>query len=413
MSGSAFESAWASLKSDDPDRIEKILPLVVPLALAGYGAYQGVKNVRENQITDPLLGIKVAEGGDSFGSNAAEFASGAAQGIGAGAALRMGGRAAAKIGGRKAAQIAAERAAAREAAEASTRAALAREQADAVQAAVMRQGISKPATMAAMDDDIVAAAARSPYVNSQARAAGREAYQPGAFREGSYRGLERAGSAFDQSARRMIGVPLATGALGTLGIAGLSGASRMGLFGGSPSELSGESASFGSMGSQPQSFGAGSAMGAGAGNLANVQGNATADRVIFDPLLAQGNQALTGFEGQQEFGGFGVRTGEDMYIGDRLMKSVVEDMHRKALLKKEGLCKGGCGQTIKMCGCEKTVKAECPKCGKNCSCDQKNKADKKPAHGMVIVIGSKAGPGPMTEGKRDKLDSEKGSDKDD
>jgi len=154
-------------------------------------------------------------------------------------------------------------------------------------------------------------------------------------------------------------------------------------------------------------------MGAGAGNLANVQGNATADRVIFDPTLAQGNQALTGFEGQQEFGGFGVRTGEDMYIGERLMKGVVEDMHRKALLKKEGLCKGGCGQTIKMCGCEKATKAECPKCGKNCSCDQKNKADKKPAHGMVIVIGSKAGPGPMTEGKRDKLDSEKGSKKDD
>lgn len=26
---------------------------------------------------------------------------------------------------------------------------------------------------------------------------------------------------------------------------------------------------------------------------------------------------------------------------------------------------------------------------------------KKPAHGMVIVIGSKAGPGPSTNGKRD------------
>ena len=32
---------------------------------------------------------------------------------------------------------------------------------------------------------------------------------------------------------------------------------------------------------------------------------------------------------------------------------------------------------------------------------------KKPAHGMVIVIGTKAGPGPSTDGKRDKLDSEK------
>ena len=37
----------------------------------------------------------------------------------------------------------------------------------------------------------------------------------------------------------------------------------------------------------------------------------------------------------------------------------------------------------------------------------KKEEGKKPAHGMVIVIGSKAGPGPSTDGKRDKLDSEK------
>ena len=55
-------------------------------------------------------------------------------------------------------------------------------------------------------------------------------------------------------------------------------------------------------------------------------------------------------------------------------------------------------------------KAECPKCGKNCKCDEEKKADdgdkkKKPAHGMVIVIGSKnSGPGPSTEGKRDSKD---------
>ena len=35
------------------------------------------------------------------------------------------------------------------------------------------------------------------------------------------------------------------------------------------------------------------------------------------------------------------------------------------------------------------------------------KADKKPAHGMVIVIGSKAGPGPSKDGKREKVDSDK------
>lgn len=60
------------------------------------------------------------------------------------------------------------------------------------------------------------------------------------------------------------------------------------------------------------------------------------------------------------------------------------------------------------CGTEH--KAECPKCGKNCKCDEEKKADdgdkkKKPAHGMVIVIGSKnAGPGPSTDGKRDSKD---------
>ena len=54
-------------------------------------------------------------------------------------------------------------------------------------------------------------------------------------------------------------------------------------------------------------------------------------------------------------------------------------------------------------------KAACPKCGKtDCNCKEyQKKADKKPAHGMVIVIGSKAGPGPSKDGKREKLDSEK------
>ena len=53
-----------------------------------------------------------------------------------------------------------------------------------------------------------------------------------------------------------------------------------------------------------------------------------------------------------------------------------------------------------------TMKAEdCPGCP-DCEGDNKKKA-KKPAHGMVIVIGSKAGPGPSKDGKREKLDSDK------
>jgi hypothetical protein len=59
-------------------------------------------------------------------------------------------------------------------------------------------------------------------------------------------------------------------------------------------------------------------------------------------------------------------------------------------------------------------KAICPKCDKkDCKCEEYKKSNeengdkksKKPAHGMVIVIGSKnAGPGPSTDGKRDSKD---------
>tara|TARA_R100001443_G_scaffold71178_7_gene79522 strand:- start:6793 stop:7797 length:1005 start_codon:yes stop_codon:yes gene_type:complete len=131
----------------------------------------------------------------------------------------------------------------------------------------------------------------------------------------------------------------------------------------------------------------------GTGDLANVSSNATADRVIFDPTLARGNQALTGFEGQQEFGGFGVKTGENMRIGDQLLKEVNTRMHEMHLTKKD-------------------VCATCNKkdCLGKMHCMAKADKSKKPAHGMVIVIGSKAGPGPSKNGKREKLDSEKKED---
>ena len=83
--------------------------------------------------------------------------------------------------------------------------------------------------------------------------------------------------------------------------------------------------------------------------------------------------------------------GEKMKIGERMLKQAEERMY----------------------------KAVCPACGKaNCNCKEyKNKEEKmnekdskKPAHGMVIVIGSKAGPGPSKEGKPDKVDSEKKDD---
>lgn len=96
----------------------------------------------------------------------------------------------------------------------------------------------------------------------------------------------------------------------------------------------------------------------------------------------------TGKENTMQFGGgFGMgekaTKGENMKIGERMLKQAEDIMY----------------------------KAVCPACGKkNCNCKEyKNKKEdsKKPAHGMVIVISSKAGPGPSKDGKRMKLDSEK------
>ena len=107
--------------------------------------------------------------------------------------------------------------------------------------------------------------------------------------------------------------------------------------------------------------------------------------------VAQPHDAIfAAARGQGHWSGRGnmVQTGENMKIGERMLKDVTEMMYKAH-------CMGG------------TVKAaDCPGCP-DCERDSKKKADKKPAHGMVIVIGSKAGPGPSTDGKRDKLDSEK------
>ena len=102
--------------------------------------------------------------------------------------------------------------------------------------------------------------------------------------------------------------------------------------------------------------------------------------------VAQPHDAIfAAARGQGHWSGRGnmVQTGENMKIGERMLKDVTEMMYKAAT-----------------CPCGKTP----------CICKEyKSKGDdsKKPAHGMVIVIGSKAGPGPSTDGKRDKLDSEK------
>ena len=113
----------------------------------------------------------------------------------------------------------------------------------------------------------------------------------------------------------------------------------------------------------------GFAQGYGMQDVSNVTGNRMGEDAIWTDTAAQfqgqhgrGSMAQRSVANQGAFGGFG--KGDYMKIGERMLKEAEENMYKK----EEG---------------------------------------KKPAHGMVIVIGSKAGPGPSTDGKRDKLDSEK------
>lgn len=129
--------------------------------------------------------------------------------------------------------------------------------------------------------------------------------------------------------------------------------------------------------------------GGGVNDISNVQGNALGDKQIWNPEAYRGQQRFSEFEGQGEFGGFGTQKGETMFVnnkGNEIKKEVTDLMYKakcSACDKKDCLGKMHCG-------------------GMN-----KAKDSKKPAHGMVIVIGSKAGPGPSKNGKREKLDSEK------
>ena len=89
------------------------------------------------------------------------------------------------------------------------------------------------------------------------------------------------------------------------------------------------------------------------------------------------------WQGHEDSAQYNVAKGDNMKIGEQILKEVDIRIH-----------KAHCGTTHK---------ADCPTCGKgDCKCkDSTKKGSKKPAHGMVIIIGSKdAGPGPSKDGKR-------------
>jgi len=184
-----------------------------------------------------------------------------------------------------------------------------------------------------------------------------------AIRERAARGLEGAGRLGQKGLNvagrgaQFAGFAQEQG-LGNLA-AGLAGGYAMGQL---PQPATGFASQMGSVGAAPS-------------QQTPVSGNADPYtlREIYNP------QAGSAFETQQEFGGLGVNKGDNMFrenIGEQLLKEAAERMD-----------KAHCATDLKA--------------------DEKGDGKKKPAHGMVIVIGSKAGPGPSTDGKRNKLDSEK------
>ena len=111
VSSFANDAAWSLLT----DNVDKALPAIVPLAMAAYGGYQGYRNVRDNRITDPVLGVVGKEGDDSMGSNLAEFGTGFTQGLGAGAGVKFGARGTGRVAGYGAGKLEARRQASRSA----------------------------------------------------------------------------------------------------------------------------------------------------------------------------------------------------------------------------------------------------------------------------------------------------------
>ena len=387
----AIDSAWSHLENDD--KIEKILPALIPLALAGYGAYRGYQNVTNPGgpvVTDPLTGgyLYQRKVDPTLGGYASAFGSGALEGVGMGGAVKLGAKGVGKVAGKSATRQAAARQAAREQARRETTERLARQEADRALPALRQHAQDLPGQMSvyapsgrALDDMAMNSARNSKFVTGQATGAARTAGAQGAKREAATRGVQRgAGRIDDALSARALGLGGA-GAL-ALGAGGAFMANQaMNEFGADDPNTSG----FGGYGGA-SSFGSGQygmgAQGAGAGGFGGADNfSGVGNR---DSSLTGRQDIWSGKENTQQFGGQ-IATGENMKIGERMLKQV-EDMMYKAVCsacgKKDCVGKAHCG----------TLKA-----------DDK----KKPAHGMVIVIGSKAGPGPSKNGKREKLDSEK------
>lgn len=373
-----IDAAFSVLKPEE--EVRKILPLIIPAAAAIYGGYQGAKNVRENRITDPVLGVVSREGDDSVGSNLLEFGTGAAQGFIPGAglktALTAGGKRALSRGAAKQApkKVAAKRSADKARAAQQKRIG-ARGQRDEL-VAMQRQGI--PVNQRQINDlNRQVASNRPELLFDEAAEAAALARRTGA------------GHRFVGNTMTSLGKPLTKpGLLATTALAGAAaygGKQIADALGNMSMGGSGTAAPSGSGmgGGQQQQQGQFSLAGDPSGGVGNIQ-NVGVGQTGREQIWQQGGSGTFDQKQKGEIMTFTNKEGNEM-----LYKTLneLDKMH---------------------CGTEQ--KAECPKCGKNCKCDEEKKADdgdkkKKPAHGMVIVIGSKnAGPGPSTDGKRDSKD---------
>ena len=376
----------AVVKGDD--KIEKILPLVgatIPLAMAAYGGYKGYKDAR---VDDPTLGLVSGELGGGWDVGGEDPTQG--QRITAGLANALGygaGGGVARVGTRLGLRSAG-RAAATRARYGQTGQAL---RSDAVTHPRAFTAFRDRPTGIGMDDYAAQTAMyRTPTYaqprlpgSAAARGAGRlgRPLTPAEVKQLNAMEATAAGRFTNNPLGRLVGADDAAmaaraaktggGTMGRLAQAGVVGA---GIYGGLSSLGQGISNLVTGGGQQnvniPNQGASGSALGQGGmGNMAGARHGINPERQIWSGALEQSR----------------IATGENMTLGDRLLKEAQERMD-----------KAHCG----------TMKAEdCPGCP-DCEGDNKKKA-KKPAHGMVIVIGSKAGPGPSKDGKREKLDSDK------
>ena len=123
----------------------------------------------------------------------------------------------------------------------------------------------------------------------------------------------------------------------------------------------------------------GAGAGTGVGNVGNRQaGGAKYKEVFTGELEARRKEQGAGAYGTQQ-----TNKGDKMKIGEQILKTVETRMNESNL-----------------------VKGDCPKCGKDCAnkmhCMSKAEKGKKPAKGVLVVIGTNAGPGAFKNGKRTK-----------